>query len=209
MPNLSTSSFREQVQRAVGLLTADPVDAVERAVREIALCCQSTLREQEVLDGLASAECGLDRVLRRHIGTHSHVGQQFDAFDETRRPLEWSGDGQPSGSEPADAVGLGQPRVCQTQNVSPGHRRKVCHGSAVVDDLLVDLVGEEHQVMLAGNVDEALQHLRRVDGARRIVGIDDDNPSGARRDPGFQIVEVRCPALAFIGEVVNRRAAGK
>ena len=48
----------------------------------------------------------------------------------------------------------------------------------VVEDLVVDLVGEHDQVPLAGQFDDAVEHLARVDGAGRVVRVDDHDGLG-------------------------------
>ena len=61
----------------------------------------------------------------------------------------------------------------------------------VVEDLVVDLVGEHDEVPLAGQFDDAVEHLARVDRAGRVVRVDDDHGLGPRADLGLQVVEVR------------------
>ena len=63
--------------------------------------------------------------------------------------------------------------------------------------------------MLAGDLDDALQHLARVQGARGVVGVDDDDGLGARGDLGLDVLEVRVPLRLLVADVVHGRAAGE
>ena len=49
---------------------------------------------------------------------------------------------------------------------------------AVVQDLVVDLVGKDDQAMLAGDLQDPFQDLLRIQRPRRIVRVNDDDGLG-------------------------------
>src|SRR5690606_29802953 len=83
---------------------------------------------------------------------------------------------------------------------------RVVHG-VVVEDLVVDLVGEHHQPVPAGQVEDALDDLLRIDGAGRVVGVDDDDGPGTVGDLRGHVVEVRVPVGLLVAQVVHGLAA--
>ncbi|SIM46554.1 Uncharacterised protein [Mycobacteroides abscessus subsp. abscessus] len=199
----------EQVQGAVGLPAAHPVDRVELAVGQVALLLQPPTGQDEVVDGLVAAQGGLDRVLGRDVGAHAHVGQQLDALQIVPRLPQRPGDGQPPGPVPGHPVGLGQPGEGQAQHVVLGQHRGVDHLGAVVGDLLVDLIGEQHEFVLAGQVHDGLQGLAGVHRPGGVVGVDHDDALGARGDLGPQVLDVGVPPVGLVAQVVHRGAAGQ
>src|SRR5207244_2479661 len=91
----------------------------------------------------------------------------------------------PSGGE----VVFGQPTEGNYRNVG----RDRGHGDvrvAVDDQLVVNFIGEDHEVALAREFGNLLKHLPRADRAGGIVRIDQHNPTGARRDLFLQVVEI-------------------
>jgi hypothetical protein len=79
----------------------------------------------------------------------------------------------------------------------------------VVQDAVVDLVGEDHQLVAPREVEHALQQLPRVDGAGGVVGVDDHHCPGPVSDLRGEVVEVRQPVRGLVAEVVHRLAAGE
>ena len=79
----------------------------------------------------------------------------------------------------------------------------------VVEDLVVDLVGHDDQLVLARDLRDGLEHLARVDGAGRVVGVDDDDGAGAVGDLAADVVEVGRPAGLLVADVVHGGAAGE
>ena len=63
--------------------------------------------------------------------------------------------------------------------------------------------------MPARNLNDALEHLTRVNGARGVVGVDDDEGLGRARDLGLHILQVGIPIGLLVAQVVHRMAAGK
>ncbi len=79
----------------------------------------------------------------------------------------------------------------------------------VVEDLIVDLIGENNQVMLPGDLDDLLQQFFGIDRAGGVVGVNDHDPAGARRDFCADIVKIREPVSGFVTQIVDRFATGK
>ena len=77
---------------------------------------------------------------------------------------------------------------------------------AVVENLVVDLVGHDDEVVLAGDLNDFEKHVVRVHHARGVVGIDDDDALRARRHFGADVFDARNPAFRFVTEVVHGRS---
>ena len=78
---------------------------------------------------------------------------------------------------------------------------------AVVQRLVVDLVGEHDQPVPPRDVDDLLQQLGRVQRAGRVVGVDDHDAARGRRDLATQVGQVGQPVGLLVAQVVHRRAA--
>jgi len=63
--------------------------------------------------------------------------------------------------------------------------------------------------VLAGDLDHFKQELAAVDGAGRVVGVDQHQAAGARGDAGADVVEIRIPVGPFVAAIVHRMAAGE
>ena len=77
----------------------------------------------------------------------------------------------------------------------------------VVEDLVVDLVGEQQQLMLARQIDHLGEDFAAVDGAGRVVGVDHDQRLGALGDLRLQVGDVRLPVLRLVAQVMHGCAA--
>ncbi len=82
------------------------------------------------------------------------------------------------------------------------------HG-VVVQDLVVNLVREHHQIVLARQFQHAQQHFLGIHRTRRVVRVDDDHGFGVGSDFGFDISQVRPPVGLLITQVVHRMTAGQ
>ena len=80
---------------------------------------------------------------------------------------------------------------------------------AVHAEAVVDLVREDHELVLAGDADDSLEDLARVHGTGRVVRVDDDDGLGPRRDLGADVIEVGSPVRLLVADVVHDRAAGE
>src|SRR5208337_4285861 len=80
-------------------------------------------------------------------------------------------------------------------------RRDRGHGYVWIvlhDEFVVDFVGEDDQVVLASEFGNLFEHGARANGARGIVGIDEDDAAGAWRDLLANVVQIGLPAVFFI-----------
>ncbi len=79
----------------------------------------------------------------------------------------------------------------------------------VVEDLVVDFVGEQNELVLARKLDHAFEHFLGVDRAGGVVRVDQHQCLGVRRDLGLDIGQVRPPVGLLVAKVVHRLAAGQ
>ena len=80
---------------------------------------------------------------------------------------------------------------------------------AVHAEAVVDLVREDHELVAARDLHDALEHLARVDRTGGVVGVDDDDRLGALRHLGLHVGQVGVPVGLLVAEVVDGRAAGE
>ncbi len=199
---------RECVQRTHGLHATDTGNVVEQLPGTIALLQQASRWQYQVVDALVAAQCGLDGVLRGHVGAQTHVGEDIQAFDIALRFVFRAGDHYPAGAETRHPVGLGQAVEGQAEHVR-------CEGGgadvngAVVEDLVVDLVGEQYQIMLARQFDHSLEHFPGVNRAGGVVRVDQHQRLGVGGDLGLDVGQVRPPVGLFVAQVMHRLAAGQ
>src|ERR1700734_4191129 len=95
--------------------------------------------------------------------------------------LPGAGNEQPPGAEPGHPVGLGQAVEGQADQVG-GEGGGAVVDRVVVEDLVVDLVGEYQQVVAAGQVEDAVQQVPGVDGPGGVVRVDDHDSAGPAGD---------------------------
>ena len=207
-PEAARVDLREQVERALRPGAGDAGNGVDRLVQGVALHRQAAAGGGELMDALSAAERGFDGELRRHVGAQPHRRQYAEPLDVVARPLPGAAEHQPAGSEAGHAVGLGEAVEGADEDVvGECSQRRVLH--AVVEDLVVDLVGEQDQVVLAGERHDPLQAVARIHRPGRVVGIDHHDGAGAGGDLGGDVVKVRCPAGLLVAQVVHRVSAGQ
>ena len=198
----------ERVERALGLDATDAGDLVELLPRHVALLVEASTGRDERLDALVTAERHLNRVLAGDVRAQARRRQDAQALDEALGVVLGAGEHDPACPIATDAVRLREPVERQAEQVG-GKRRDVDVLSVVVEDLVVDLVGEDEQRVASGNVDELLEHLARVDGSRGVVGIDDDDRLGAVGDLRLDVGDVGVPVVVLVAAIVHGRAAGE
>ncbi len=199
---------REGVQGAAGLDAAHPGDRVQTLPRDVALLEQPAAGQDQVLDALMPAERDLDCVLSRHVGAQAGRGEQVDALEEAGRVLLRAGDRHPPRPVSGHPVGLREAVVGQAQQVGgEGGQGDVL--GVVVEDLVVDLVGQEQQLVPAGQLHQLFEYLERVHGARRVVRVDDQQGLGLVRDLRLDVLDVGIPLVGLVAQVVHRRAPGQ
>ncbi len=197
---------REGVQRPLRLHARHPGDLVQPLPRAVALLVEAAARGDELPDRLPAAERGLDRVLRGRVGAQAHGGECGQPLQVVAGVLLRARHHHPAGAEPGHPVRLGQPAEGEAEHVRGQDRHRVVLG-AVVQDLVVDLVGEDHQPVTARQVHNAVQDFPGVDGARRVVRVDDDHRPGAVGDLRGHVGEVRIPVRRLVADVVHGLAA--
>src|SRR5690606_24011952 len=142
------------------------------------------------------------------VGAEPHVGEDVEALDVGLGVLLRPGQHDPPGPEPGDAVVLRQAAEGEAQQVGrQGRDRDVLR--VVVEDPVVELVGEDDEVAAAGDLDDARQDVPRVHGAGRVVRVDDDDGAGAVADLRLDVVEGRLPPVVLVAQVVDGRAAAE
>jgi len=77
----------------------------------------------------------------------------------------------------------------------------------IVEDLVVDLIGEDDEPVLAGDLNEIEQEIGAVDRAGRVIRVDDDDSLGPRGDLLLDVLEIRVPVGRLVAHVVDGPAA--
>ena len=163
---------------------------------------------QQPADVDAAVERGGDGVLRGDVRAEAHVGEELEAFQVLGDRLLRAGDHQPARPEAGEPVRLGHAAHGQDRQVG-GEGRGAVVLRAVVQDLVVDLVGEDEQVVPAGDVEQFDQRFPRVHRAGGVVRVDDHDRLGAVADLGPDVLGVRVPVQVFPAAVVHRAAAAE
>ena len=198
----------KQVERPLRLDAGDAGNGVHRLVQHVALHCQPAAGSGELIDALNAAERRLDGELRGHVGAQPHRRQNAEPLDVVARQVLGAAQHQPAGAEAGHAVGLGEAvEGADEEVVGERRQRRVLH--PVVHDLVVDLVGEQDEPVLAGQRHDPLQAVARIHRPGRIVGIDHHNRPGAGGDPGGDVGDVGRPVRFLVAPVVHRAAAGQ
>ena len=199
---------REHVQRATRLDDRHPGNFAEELAGPVSLLKQTATGKDEFIDALVAAKRCLNRVLRRDVGTQPHRGEHVQAFQIAPGPLLRAGNRHPARAETRHPVGLRQTVERQAQQIGREGRGADVLGP-VVENLVVDLVGEDHQPVFARQFDDLLEHFPRVHRARRIVRVDDHHGLGVGRDLLAQVVYVGEPVGPLIAQVVHRCTAAE
>ena len=198
----------EDVERRARLDHRDAVDLVERLIHKVALLVDTTAGTDVVVDRLMAAERRLDDRLSRHVGAQAHVGEHVDAHDEVAHTALVARKHHPANAIARDHVRLGKAAKGDTGQIG-GERGNRDVLVAVHAQAVVDLIGKDHQLMPACNLDDALEHLARIDRTRGVVGVDDDEGFGRARDLGLHILQVGIPIRLFIAQIMYGMTASK
>ena len=199
---------RERVESPHRFDAADAGDGREFFPGRVALLQEASAFAGEPVDGLSPAECHLDGGLPGHVGAQARACQKIESLNKPTRVVLRAGQHHPADSVAGDAVRLGQPVERDAQQVG----RERCDGDvlgSVVKDAVVDLVGEDEQIVFARDLRDFFQHVARVDGACRVVRVDDDDSFGFVSDLGADVLHGRHPLVVLIAQVVHRFAAGE
>jgi hypothetical protein len=77
------------------------------------------------------------------------------------------------------------------------------------EDLLVDFVREKHQVIAPRQVRELFKDMPRINGAGRVVGVDDDDGPSLVGNFCLDVGHVRPPVVLLVAGVVHGFAAAE
>ena len=140
------------------------------------------------------------RVLHRPRAAQPSVGELLDRRQrgiEARRSTHR----HPSRAPPRREIRLRQARVGDDRRVlvEDGHRR---HRS-VVGQVSIDLVRQDHQAVLLGDVDQRPPHLVGINRAGGVVGIDHHQRARLRGDDPLEVLQIRLPPVGVVGPVVH------
>ena len=84
--------------------------------------------------------------------------------------------------------------------------RQRCHGGvldAVVENLVIDLVGKNHKTVFSCNLNDVKEHGIGIKNTCGVVWVDDDDAFGARTHFGADVVDIGNPAFFFIAEIMH------
>ena len=173
---------------------------------DAALLVQTSARHDELVDALIAAEGGLDGVLRGHVRAQAHGSEDVQPFQVVPGALLGAAHHHPAAAKAGHPIGFGEAVEGDGQHVVRKRRQRLVDG-VVVDDLVVDFVGELHQVAVSRPVADVVEDGARIHRAGGIVGVDDDDAAAALGGLGADVVEVRLPVGAFVAAVVDGDAA--
>ena len=162
----------------------------------------------EIEDVLVGLQGRGDGELGGHVRAQARTREEFEPVDVLLRVVLRSGEHHPSRAQTCGEVGLGQPVEGDGEQVR-GEGRDADVLRVVVEDPVVDLVGQQQQVVLAGDLHDALQGLPRVHRAGGVVRIDDDDRAGLVRYLGAEIIQIRIPGGVLVAPVVDGRSTGE
>ena len=198
----------EHVQSRTGLDATHARNGGDQFIRQVALSAQPAPLTHQVVDALVTAQRGLNGPLAGHVGAQLHVGEHVQALNVVRGHFLVARDHHPTRAVTAGAVAFAQGVEGQRQDVGgqTGHCRVP---GIVVQNLVINLIGQYHQTMLAGNLNQTFKQGIRVNNARWVVGIDHHDAFGARRDLGANVIQVGHPAIGFVTHIMHGCAAGE
>ena len=120
-------------------------------------------------------------MLCRDVGTQTHGRQHFQplniAFSMLFRPVQY----HPALTETGDTIGFRQTVKGNGQQIRRQCGDRMVLGF-VIEDLVVDFIGEDDQVVLAGDLNNLQQQLFGIHCTGRVVRVNDDDPAGAWGD---------------------------
>jgi len=80
---------------------------------------------------------------------------------------------------------------------------------AVHDEAVVNLIGEEDEVVLPGDGNDLFKNFPGIQGAGGVIGVDDDNALGFVRHLPAHVLDVRVPVRLLVADVMHGLAAGE
>ena len=198
----------EDVEAGLGLYRADTGDIVQCLGDELCLLIHAAAGDDVVLDTLIAAQCGLHDGLGRHIGAKTHVGEHVETFDIVSAQTHIAADNHPANAETCDHVGLGKTGEGDAEQIGGQGR----NGDMLLtgeNQAVIDLVGEDHQVVLSGQLYDLQQHILGVQRTGGVVGVNDNDCLGLGSNLAAHIVDVRIPLRLLVTNVVHSLAASQ
>ena len=150
----------------------------------------------------------LNDALRGNVGAQAHVREHIDSQDEVTSAVAVAGKNHPANPIAGNHVALREAAEGDAEQVGShaGDRHMLF---TVEHQAVINLIGEDHELVLASHIDYLLQHFARIQCACGIVGVDDDDGLGARCDFAFDVLNVGIPLRLFVANVVNGIASSK
>ena len=81
--------------------------------------------------------------------------------------------------------------------------------STIVKNFVVNFVGKNNQAVFTRQFGDFQQDFFAVHRAGRVVGVDDDDGFGFRRNFGFYIGQIREPVVFFVTQIMTHITACK
>src|SRR5208282_4901806 len=162
---------------------------------QVAAAAQLALDFDQVI--LRAFERSFDRVLFGMVGAKTRPQQLVHAFQIRLDDGSVAAGNAPSNAPSGGKVILGQSAESNDRQI--GRDRGHGNMGIVVDNqLVVNFIGKDNQIVLAGEFGDLFQHRARTYRACRIVGIDQHNPARPRRNLLPDVVEIGLPAVFFV-----------
>ena len=167
---------------------------------------QAAARQDKLVDALIAAQGRLNGVLHRRIGTKTHGREHIEAFDIAFGMMFRTVEHHPALAEAGHAVGFGEAVKGNGQQVG-GEGGNVMVYGIIVKNFIVNFVGKNNQAVFPRQFGNFQQDFFAVHRAGRVVGIDDDDGFGFRRNFGFYIGQIREPVVFFVAQIMTHIAA--
>ena len=150
---------------------------------------------------------GRNDQLREGITAQAHTGERHHAGDKIFGHLARAGNSQPAAAEAADHVAFGKAVEGEDREI----RAEGGGGDmllAVHDQAVVDLIREEDKFLFPGDRHNLLQQFAGVQRASGVIGIDDEDGTGAGGDLPANVLDIGVPVGGFIAGVEHRLGPG-
>lgn len=164
------------------------------------LCCvvrAGGRGEEEFVDALVSAQGRLNGMLHGRGGTKAHRREHVQAFDIAFCMMFRAVEYHPALTETGYSVGFGEAVKRNGQQVGGEGGNMMVYGT-VVKNFVVNFVGKNNQAVFARQFGDFEQDFFAVHRTCRVVGVDDDDGFGFRRNFGFHVGQVGKPVVFFV-----------
>src|SRR6266545_2062529 len=175
--------------------------------QRLALPAETPGRGGELVDALHAAERRLNRPLPRHVGAEPQGGEKLQAIQIIGRMIFAAAEKHPTGPKTTGAVHLGEAAERRAEGIAAqgGDRYVLC---AVVEDAVIDLVRKKNDLIFLGDLDESLDHFPGINGAGRVIRIDEHERFASRRHEPRDLVRIGDETCLRAAGIVDRLAPG-